>query len=188
MIIYDIEIQKLIPPKTGERLPDFAYCEGWTDYVGMGLACAVIYDAARQEYHVFDEFDLDKLKNRLDRADIICGFNNLNFDNNVLAAYDISIPRHKNYDILLEVAKAAGTPDNYSGLSLDAIASANLNLKKSGNGADAPKWYQSGSYGKLFNYCLADVRLTKQILDRIIETGHLINPRNNKWIRVRRPQ
>jgi DEAD/DEAH box helicase domain-containing protein len=188
MIIYDLEIQNLIPPKNGDRLPDLKYCQGWTDYAGMGLACLALYDCARNEYHVFDEFQIDDLKQRFAKTDTVVGFNILKFDNNVLATYDIKIEPGKCYDLLLEIARAAGTPNDYSGLSLGAICKANFNTTKSGNGADAPKLYQFGNYGELFNYCLADVRLTKQVYDRIHETGHIINPRTGKWIRVNRPK
>lgn len=188
MIIYDLEIQNLIPPKSGERLPDLKYCEGWTDYFGMKLACLCLYDAVRAEYHVFDEFQFDEIRTRFTKTDLIVGFNILKFDNNVLAAFDVKIQPGKCYDLLLEIAKAAGTPNDFSGLSLGAICKTNFNIAKTGNGADAPKLYQFGNYGELFNYCLADVRLTKKVYDRIIETGHIINPRNNKWIRVNRPR
>lgn len=56
------------------------------------------------------------------------------------------------------------------------------------DGADAPKLYQTKNFGSLFNYCMADVRLTKKLFDRVIDAGHIINPRNNQWIRVNRPR
>jgi hypothetical protein len=188
MLIYDLEIQKMIPPKSGDLLPDLKYCKGWTDYVGMGLACLCLYDFARDEYHIFDEFELDDMKSRFARTDLIVGFNIVNFDNKVLSTYDFPIPENKCYDLLVEIAKAAGTPNNYKGLTLDAICQANFGAGKSENGADAPKLYQFGNYGRLFNYCLSDVRLTKKLFERVRDTGHIINPRDNKWIRVARPR
>lgn len=188
MIIYDLEIQKMIPPKTGDLLPDVKYCKGWTDYVGMGLACLSLYDYARDEYHVFDEFELEEIQRRFDKADVIIGFNILSFDNNILAAYNLKIQPNKCYDLLVEIAKAAGTPNNFKGLSLESICQVNFGIGKSENGADAPKLYQFGNFGRLFNYCMSDVRLTKKIFDRINSTGHIINPRDNKWIRVNRPR
>lgn len=188
MIIYDLEIQNLIPPKNGEFEKEFTYCNGWTDYAGMRLACAVVYDQFRQEYSLFDENDIESLRAKLTKTDCIVGHNILKFDNNLLAEYEIKIPKEKCFDTLLEIAKAAGTPNDFSGLGLEAICQANFQTAKSGNGADAPKWFQQGNFGRLFNYCQADVRLTKMILDRILETGHIINPRTGKWIRVNRPR
>lgn len=188
MIIYDLEIQKCIAKNGETRLSDFEYCDGFKDFFNMGFACAVTWDTARNEYRVFDEYMLDDLKAVFKRAEVIAGFNILNFDNNVLRPYEFEIPDSKCYDLLFEIARAAGTPNDYKGLGLNAVCEANFQTKKTGNGADAPKLYQQKRFGELFDYCLADVRLTKQLLDRIIECGHIINPRTGKWIRVSRPR
>lgn len=188
MIIYDLEIQQLIPSPKVNNLSGFDYCEGWHDHFGMGFACAVTFDTARNEYRIFDEFMLDDLKSAFKRTDVIAGFNILNFDNKVLAPYEFEIPGAKCYDLLVEIAKAAGTPDDYKGLGLGAVCEANFKTAKTGSGADAPILYQQKRFGELFDYCLADVRLTKKLLDRIMEIGHVINPRNGQWIRVNRPR
>ncbi|HQU83885.1 MAG TPA: hypothetical protein PKY59_12195 [Pyrinomonadaceae bacterium] len=188
MLIYDIEIQNLIAKKGEEVLADFKYCKGFDDFFGMGFACAATFDTARNEYRIFDEFMLEDLKGALHRTDVIVGFNCIRFDNKVLAPYEISIPENKCYDLLIEIAKAAGTPNDYKGLSLGAICKANFGTEKTGDGKNAPILYQRGRFGELHDYCLADVRLTKQLLDKILECGHIINPRTNKWIRVARPR
>lgn len=188
MIIYDIEIQNLIPDKNKENLPDFKYCGGWDDHFGMGLACAVTYDTARGEFRIFDEFMIDELRKTLTRAETVVGFNILKFDNKVLAAYEISIESGKCYDLLVEIAKGAGTPNDFKGLGLNAVCKATLGIEKTGSGADAPILYQRGRLGELHDYCMADVRLTKQLLDKIADCGHVINPRTGKWIRVQRPR
>ena len=188
MIIYDIEIQKCIAKNGETRQPDFQYCDGFKDFFNMGFACAAAYDTARSEYRLFDEFMLDDLKAAFKRTDVIAGFNILNFDNNVLKTYEFEIPDGKCYDLLPEIARAAGTPNDYKGLGLGPICQANFQTAKTGSGADAPKLYQQKRFGELFDYCLADVRLTVRLLDRIIECGHIINPRTGKWIRVNRPR
>lgn len=188
MIIYDLEIQNLIPDKSGNNLPDFKYCKGWDDHFGMGLACAVTFDTARQEFRVFDEFMIDELKKTILRTDMVVGFNCLRFDNKVLAPYEITIPENKCYDLLVEIARAAGTPNDFKGLGLNAICKANFGIEKTGDGKDAPILYQRQRFGELHDYCLADVRLTFRVLQKIVECGHIINPRTGKWIRVSRPR
>lgn len=188
MIIYDLEIQKMLAKKGETRLPDFEYCDGFHDFFNMGVACVVIYDTARSEFRLFDEFMLDDLKTTFRRAECVVGFNILGFDNNVLRPYEVEIHDGKCYDLLPEIAKAAGTPNDFKGLSLNAICQANFGAGKTGDGAKAPMLYQQKRFGELFDYCLADVRLTKRLLDKILECGHIINPRNNKWIRVPRPR
>lgn len=188
MIIYDLEIQKCISKSGETRLPDFQYCDGFKDFFNMGVSCVVTFDTARNEYRIFDEFMLDDLKVVFKRTDVIAGFNILNFDNNVLRPYEFEIPDSKCYDLLAEIARAAGTPNDYKGLGLGAVCEANFGAKKTGDGAKAPMLYQQKRFGELFDYCLADVRLTKRLLDRILEIGNIINPRNGQWIRVNRPR
>ncbi len=186
MIIYDLEIQNAVP-SNNIRLNDVKYCKGWDDHVGMGLACLCLYDYANDQYRIFDEFELDELKTIIVQAECIVGFNHIRFDNKVLQTYDVIIPENRCYDILREIARADGTPDKIGGLSLNAVCQANFNISKNGDGANAPVLYQNGAYGKLYDYCLNDVRLTKRLLDKIIRTGRIINPRTGKEIFVRKP-
>jgi hypothetical protein len=187
MLIYDLEIQKAILKQGETAVLGIEYCSGWTDYGRMGVSCAVVYDYAADEYWMFDEFMLDELGALLNKTDLICGFNILGFDNNLLKASDIEIDPRKCYDLLLEIARADSTPDNFKGLSLNAVSKANFNLEKSGDGANAPVLYQQNRFGELFDYCQRDVRLTKKLIDRVLRCGSLVNPRTGNKIRVRRP-
>lgn len=187
MIIYDLEIQKGILKKGEQPAPGIEYCDGWQDYGRMGISVAVTYCYERDEYKLFDEFMIDELGKYLSRADIVCGFNIFNFDNNLLASADINLDASRCYDLLKEIAIADKTPNNFAGLSLDTVSRANFSTAKTGHGAKAPILYQTKNFGELFDYCLNDVRLTKRLLDKIIRTGHITNPRNNNLLRVRRP-
>ena len=187
MLIYDLEIQKGILKAGEQAVPNIEYCAGWTDYGRMGIACAVTYCYARDEYRIFDEFMLDELGETLQKADLICGFNIKGFDNNLLAACDIQIEPARCYDLLEEIARADKTPDNFKGFSLDAICRVNFKAGKTGNGALAPVLYQQKRFGELFDYCQSDVRLTKKLLDKILRCGSIINPRDNNSLRIRRP-
>ena len=40
---------------------------------------------------------------------------------------------------------------------------------------------------EVVDYCLADVCLTKRLLDRVIRSGQIINPKTGEWILVRKP-
>ncbi len=187
MIIYDLEIQNLVPPRDGNRMHDFKYCEGWQDYKGMGLACAAVYDYSSDCYSIYDDCQLEKMQEVFTRAELIVGFNIINFDNNVMHSYDFKVP-NRCYDLLREIAKAAGTPNDFKGLSLDAVIKANFaNHGKTGDGANAPILYQQKRFAELHDYCMKDVYLTKKLTDRIIRTGRIINPRNHQEIIVRKP-
>lgn len=187
MIIIDLEIQKCVPPRDGNLQTGILYCKGWSDFVGMGFACASVFDYASDRYDIYDEFMLDLLKETINRAECIVGFNILNFDNKLLEAYEVPVPTNRCYDLLPAIARAAGTPSDFKGLSLGAICQANFAKSKSGDGAMAPILYQQKRFGELFDYCQHDVWLTKKLTDKIIRTGRIINPRTNKEIVVRKP-
>ena len=52
----------------------------------------------------------------------------------------------------------------------------------------APIWWQQGKCGKVIDYCLHDIHLTKRLLDRIIRMGVLANPKERaRTIYLRKP-
>ena len=193
MLIYDIEIKKAILGKNETEKPGIEYCEGWGDHVGMGVSTVCCYDYDAERSRVFCDDNMDEFRILTDQHDILVGYNNIKFDNAVLA-YVLSSPdtnpvlmkNHldlKSYDILAEIRKAAGCM-----IGLDAMVKVNgLAIGKTGNGALAPVWYQAGQWGRLVDYCLADVELTKMLLDKIMFNGILINPRGGADLVVESP-
>ena len=184
-IIYDIEIAKCIPAKGGLVEPGFDYCEGWTDYKGMGIACIGVYDYVDERYKVFLEDNLDVFAALVKTREVIAGFNNLSFDDKLCHANGIDV--RSNYDLLVEVRVASNQPAMFvkgltrAGYNLDALAEANLPIKKSGRGDLAPMMWQSGERGAVIDYCLQDVAITK----RLIELGKLTDPTNGKSLLIR---
>jgi len=181
-VIYDCEIIKGIPKKDEQPLPDIEYCEGWRDFDNMGISviCAHESDVG---YRVFLKDNFHEFVELLNRADVVVGFNSLAFDNRLIEANGMPVVDDKTYDILVETWKAEGLTaffqyPSHVGYSLDAIAAANLGMKKSGNGALAPVDWQRGNYGAVIDYCLRDVILTKRIFDQIIKTGSIVSPKN----------
>ncbi|MDD9868090.1 MAG: hypothetical protein OXU73_02060, partial [Candidatus Campbellbacteria bacterium] len=74
----------------------------------------------------------------------------------------------KSFDILVEIRKVLGRR-----IKLDWVADGTLGIKKSGTGREAVEWYKSGEIEKLREYCLKDVKITKDIFDILYETGVL---------------
>jgi hypothetical protein len=193
MLIYDVEIKKAILGKHDDPVEGIEYCEGWGDHLGMGVSTVCCYDYSDGRYRVFCEDNLEEFWHLIDDHDVIAGFNNIKFDNKVLA-HAVSHPdmpaekilehfNSKSYDIFAEIRKASGMM-----CGLDATVKANgLGTGKTGNGAMAPVWYQTGQWGVLIDYCIADVWLTKNVLDLIILQGKLINPRNGKEMSIKKP-
>lgn len=188
MIIYDIEIKNGIAPNDpSQHVEGIKYCDGWTDYAAMGVAVVGVYDYCADNYRTFGEHDIADFQNLVNAHDIAVGFNNLRFDNNVLRANNVVITPQKSYDILVEIYSALGSYQK--GCRLDDVVKANFsNARKTGNGADAPVWWQQGFYTKVIDYCLNDVRLTKMILDRILRYGDINNPiYPSEILRMKRP-
>jgi hypothetical protein len=183
MLIYDIEIVNAIKNKDEDYLPDIKYCKGWGDHANMGISCIGVYDYEADSYRVFMADNMRGFYDLLATHKCCVGFNSIGFDNKVILACepDENVRRGlsnyfdvASYDILAEIWRALGLDPGrfywgtHGGYGLDAMCEANFGTKKSGNGALAPVWFQRGEYGKLIDYCLNDVKLTKQLLDRII--------------------
>lgn len=193
-IIYDIEIARAIPDRGKPPEPDIHYCEGWTDYAGMGIACLVAYDSQSGRYRVFCEDNKQEFKYLLERAQLVAGFNHINFDNRVLlASWGFEVPATSQYDILQEIWIANGldptrfNPRTHGGFGLDACSEKNFGTKKSGNGALAPIDWQRGKVGSVIDYGINDVVLTKALFDRISFNRSLICPKTNQELLLRNP-
>ena len=197
-LIYDIEIVNAIPERNGEPEADIKYCAGWHDHAGMGISVLGAYDYAEDRYRVFCQDNLHEFAAAMEKAEVIVGFNNAAFDNAVIrAAWAplVILPENweaKTYDLLRETWIAAGLAPAFNfkthgGYGLDAICKKNFGTKKSGNGALAPKMWQRGLIGGVFDYCLNDVRLTKQLFDKVLADGKIISPKDGAVLEIRKP-
>ncbi len=133
---------------------------GWDKKRDMGISLAVTYSTASEEYRIFSEKDVNALVDQLVRADLVVGFNVINFDYEVLAAYTILDLAHttRTLDLLVEIEKKLGHR-----LSLDSIASATLGVGKTGDGLDAIRWWREGRLLEIAEYCCFDVKCTKLV-------------------------
>lgn len=196
VIIYDIEIVNAIPDKGGAALLDgITYCAGWHDHANMGISVVGVYDYLEERYRVFCEDNKRELLNLIgERRPLCVGFNSIQFDNTVMrttAGWDAPADADC-YDLLCEIWAAAGLGPEFKypshiGFGLDAVCAVNLRMKKSGHGALAPVQWQRGERGAVIDYCLNDVRLTKQLFDKVLATGHVINPKDGQSLAMQKP-
>lgn len=185
MLVYDCEIKKAILGKKNEAPIDgIEYCAGWHDHANMGISCICAYDYDEDRYRIFLEDNLDDFADLAHNRETLIGFNSIGFDNKLCLANGLEIPTDRDYDVLVEIWKAAGLGPEFRypshiGFGLDACLKANFpGLQKSGNGALAPVLYQQGQLGQVVDYCLNDVRLTKKLVDHIEQFGWIKDPRN----------
>ena len=195
MLVLDLEIKKAILGKGEAPLTDISYCKGWGDHAGMGISVMVVYDYVEQRYRIFMDDNKDEFKDLIDSGRKVIGFNQINFDNRVLkACWDIDIPEDRNYDLLkacwAAVSKRENTRKNmHKGYGLNALCEANLGIEKSDNGAFAPHWWQQGKVGKVIDYCMQDVKMTKEFFDLVLTASSIMDPvDNSKRLIVAKPE
>ena len=191
MIVYDIEIVKAIPNKDGSRVEGVEYCEGWKDHANMGVSVICAYDYETDRYRVFCRDNWSAFADLAAKSKPLVGFNSLAFDDQVVRHADLLVCTE--YDLLVELWKAAGLGGAFEypshiGFGLDAAAKANGVGQKTGYGGTAPVYWQQGKIGDVIDYCLEDVRLTKRLLDKVLRSGTLADPRfPDQKLTMRRP-
>lgn len=193
MIIFDCEIIKGILGKGEVPLPGIEYCGGWRDFEGMGISVIGAYDYRTDRYRAFCADNFGQFLDLVNGADMVIGFNSLGFDNPLCRANGIEVPENKSWDLLAEIWAGAGLSREFQypshlGFGLDACSAANFGTQKSGHGATAPVDWQRGRVGRVIDYCLDDVRLTKNLVDRVMACGFLVDPRDQgRVIRISLP-
>jgi DEAD/DEAH box helicase domain-containing protein len=133
---------------------------GWMRKGDMRMSVGVIFSTATGRYEVFGEAQVDRLIERLRRADLVIGFNVLNFDYHVLMGYTILdlIAELRTADLMIDMEKRLGHR-----LGLDAIAHATLGIQKTAAGLDAIKWWREGRLLEIAEYCCFDVKVTRLV-------------------------
>lgn len=150
-----------------------------------GISALVISDSNTGRYHIYDQHNLDEAVDHLNSADLLIGYNTLNFDCEVVFGVTgryITVPQ---YDILAEIWKALH--GRRKGYKLDDVAKATINMEKNSNGEFATALAAKGHWGKLFDYCLNDVHLTRELFNHIQDLGW-IKGADGEEIQLEKPE
>jgi len=167
--------RRLTPPRTRLQRPamarDILYFDletqrtandvgGWDKKRDMGMSLGVTFSTRSGEYRIFSEKRVNDLVDQLVRADLVVGFNVINFDYEVLMGYTVlDLPHQcRTLDLLVDIEKKLGHR-----LGLDAVASASLGVGKTGDGLDAIRWWREGRMLEIAEYCCYDVKCTKLV-------------------------
>jgi DEAD/DEAH box helicase domain-containing protein len=127
----------------------------------LGLSAAVTYSSAEGAFRHYTEETVDDLIKELEAADLVVGFNVLNFDYEVLRAYtDERLNRLPTVDMLDHIYKRLGFR-----VSLDNLAASTLGTAKSADGLQAVRWYKQGRIQEILDYCQQDVEVTRQLYE-----------------------
>ena len=132
---------------------------GWDHIRDMKMSVGVTYSTARGGYLIYGEKQVDDLVTELLRADLVVGFNNLRFDNEVLHGYTVmDLSQAPTLDMLVDLHKTL-----QHRLSLDSVATASLGAEKTAEGLQAVEWFKQGKMMEIAEYCCFDVKITKMV-------------------------
>lgn len=136
----------------------------------VSMVCAYSYNADR--YFSFDENNLHEFGPMLQKCGLIIGFAINRFDIPVLKKhYNFDLMAISRLDLLDEVELAVGYR-----AKLNTLAKINLGQEKTHDGLEAIGLYRDGKIDELREYCLMDVKLTKDLYELAKKQGHLLVP------------
>jgi len=156
-IVFDIE--------TANVFPSLARA----DIEHLDLALVGAYNSETNSYTSYVKEELPRLWPLLEHTDLLIGFNSDTFDIPLLNRYypgDLTCVQ--SLDLLREVQKVLGRR-----IRLQSLAEATLGKGKKGDGTKAVMWWQDGLVDKVREYCIEDVRLTKELYDYALKHGVL---------------
>jgi len=147
---------------------------GYENLTKLKISFVGVYSYKQNAYLSFFENELDKLGPVLQSAGLIIGFSTNRFDIPILNEYyPFNVKAIGSLDILDDIEEKLGHR-----VGLDWLAQTNLGVGKSAHGLDAIKFYNEGRFEDLKNYCLQDVKITKDLYELGQKQGYLMVPTN----------
>ena len=166
-LVFDIETQNFFTD------PDV----GWDNYAALKISVVAVYSYLEDRYYTYEEHEMDKMAELFNDAKRIVGFSMNRYDIPVLNNYFQRIPgapklwEMERVDLLEEIEMAMGQR-----ISLDRLAGANLGAHKTHHGSEAGALYREGKMEELKEYCVNDVKLTKDLYDLYRKQNFLLVP------------
>ena len=134
-----------------------------------------VYSYERNLYRVFEEREFPELGEWLQQAHLLISFYGKKFDVPVMEKYfSFKLAAIRHFDMLEEIEKRLGRR-----IGLGVLAEANLGEGKSGHGLEAIDLWRNGELEKLKSYCLQDVKITRDLYERILTQKYLWIPERN---------
>lgn len=156
-----------------ETKNSFADVGGQQNLRKLEVSFVGVYSYNEDKYLSFYEHQLDDLAKLLQKAGLVIGFSMNRFDLPVLEKHcKFNLFSLSRLDLLDEIELALGQR-----ISLDILAKTNLGIGKTHHGLEAIKFYREGNLEELKNYCLHDVKITKELYDLAKKQGHLLVPK-----------
>ena len=135
----------------------------------LDLSLIGVYDSETDTYTSYLQDELSQLWPLIEQTDMLIGYNSDHFDIPLLNKYyPGDLTKIKSLDIMREIKNSLGRRPK-----LDHIAEATLGSQKSGDGLQAITWWRNGEIEKVREYCLMDVKITKDVYDYAREHNKL---------------
>ena len=151
-----------------ETTSTFAYIND-KNVTDLNIAIVGAYNSDTDEYTSYTAEELSSFWPLIESTDAIVGFNSDTFDVPLLNKYyPGDLFSIKSIDLLKDVHKALGRR-----IRLNNLAEATLNEGKSADGLKAIEWWQKGEVEKVREYCLQDVKVTKDLFEYAKNNGLL---------------
>ena len=149
---------------------------GWNYIERLGLALAVTYDTRDNNYKIYNEASVANLVEALHAADLVVGFNHLNFDYRVLSAYtETDLQSLPNFDMHAQLWE-----DERLRVGLNKLGQCTLGSGKTADGLESIRWWRLGQTDKVAEYCKQDVALTKDLFLHACNEGYLLYESRNR--------
>lgn len=152
---------------------------GWGNFDAIDISVVGVYSYDRDEYACFEAGEEDKLKEWFAPATRLVGFASNRYDVPVLNLYfkrrgddpALDLWRKERVDLLEEIELVTGRR-----ISLSRLAEANLGVAKTQKGYHAIDMFREGRIEELKEYCLLDVRLTRELYDLFLAQRSFLVP------------
>ncbi|MBI4119335.1 MAG: ribonuclease H-like domain-containing protein [Parcubacteria group bacterium] len=150
----------------------FADVGGQANLKDLEVSLIGVYSYRQDRFLAFTDKELDDAARFLQNAGLLIGFSINRFDIPVLAKYfSFDIAALPTIDILEELEISMGRR-----IGLDLLAKTNLGVGKTHHSLEATQLYRDGDIEELKNYCLNDVKITKELYELAERQGHLLVP------------
>ncbi len=154
-LVFDIETQRLVQ-EVG----------GWDHIDKLGISVACAYDSKTDQYLTFTEKahpwpgcgTIEELVALCEQR-LVVGYNIRGFDLPVLVPYGLNIQKVDAFDIMYDLE--ALTRQRF--LKLETVARGTLGTGKSADGLQAVEWWKAGKIQPIIDYCLQDVKVTRDV-------------------------
>ena len=151
---------------------------GWDNFSAIKISVVCVYSYAQDAYFSFEENQMNELAKLFGGAGRIIGFSSNRYDVPVLNCYFQKLGSanpnlwSKERIDLLEIIESAMNQR----ISLSRLAEANLGVAKDHQGSEAITLYREGKMNELKEYCLNDVKITKELYDLYEKQRYLMVP------------